>query len=78
VQRSALRGPSVGHTVETAAPEGCRRLAPSRKVERSKASNTLTRGRDEALAPWTRQPAQVLQYGSPQGAAPHTANARAA
>src|SRR5687767_9857941 len=35
LQRSALHGPSEGHTVETAAPEGCRRSALSRKVERS-------------------------------------------
>ena len=31
-----------------------------RKVERSAASNTLRRGRAEALAPQDRQPAQVL------------------
>jgi len=31
-----------------------------RKVERSVASNTLRRGRAEALAPQDRQPAQVL------------------
>src|SRR5581483_7990929 len=51
----------LGQTVETAAPSGCRRSAPWRKVERSEASNTLRCGRDKALAPQTRQPAQVLQ-----------------
>ncbi len=52
--------PNPSRTVKSAAPEGCRRSAPSRKVERSAASNTLRRGRTKALAPPGRPPAQVL------------------
>src|SRR5438477_4928319 len=42
------------------------------------ASNTLRRGRAEALAPQDRQPAQVLYLGSPEGAASLIKDARAA
>jgi hypothetical protein len=70
MQRAALRGPHPSRTVFR--PPRRDADIQRRHARWSAASNTLRRGRAEALALQDRQPAEVLQSGNLEGVAPLT------